>query len=172
VGSATADAARRAGFSVALTPESRHDAEGLLAAVEKRWPPAGRNFLLPQAEVARAVLADGLRARGASVDAVAVYRTLAADVDRDALRQQLVQREFDALTFTSPSAAVHFAELLDEEARKAISDCVVAGIGQLTSKALARLGFATDVVPERPTARDLVIALGERVRRKREGGAR
>ena len=36
VGSATADAAREAGFSVAVTPESRHDAEGLLAAVENR----------------------------------------------------------------------------------------------------------------------------------------
>jgi uroporphyrinogen III methyltransferase/synthase len=172
VGPVTADAARLAGFSVALTPESRHDAEGLLAAVEKRWPPEGRNFLLPQAEGARAVLADGLRARGASVDAVSAYRTLAADVDSDTLRQRLVRREFDALTFTSPSAALHFAELLDEEARKAVADCVVAGIGPVTSKELARLGFAVDVVPERPTARDLVTALGERMRRKREGEAR
>jgi uroporphyrinogen III methyltransferase/synthase len=171
-GSATADAARHAGFSVAVTPESRHDAAGLLAAVEKRWPPEGRSFLLPQAEVARSVLADGLRARGASVDAIIAYRTLAADVDRDALRRRLVQREFDALTFTSPSAAVHFAALLDEEARKAVADCVVAGIGSVTSKELARLGFAADVVSERATARDLVAALGEPLRRKREGGDR
>jgi uroporphyrinogen III methyltransferase/synthase len=172
VGSATAEAARLAGFSVALTPESRHDADGLLAAVAQRWAPEGHRFLLPQAEAARAVLADGLRARGASVDAVAAYRTLAAAVDGDALRQQLVRREFDALTFTSPSAVVHFAELLDEEARKAVADCVVAGIGPLTSEELARLGFTADVVPERPTVRDLVAALGERVRRKREGGVR
>jgi uroporphyrinogen-III synthase len=155
-----------------VTPESRHDAAGLLAAVEKRWPPEGRSFLLPQAEVARSVLADGLRARGASVDAIIAYRTLAADVDRDALRRRLVQREFDALTFTSPSAAVHFAALLDEEARKAVADCVVAGIGSVTSKELARLGFAADVVSERATARDLVAALGEPLRRKREGGDR
>jgi len=172
VGPATADAARLAGFSVALTPESRHDADGLLAAVAKRWPPDGRSFLLPQADVARSVLADGLRARGASLDAVTVYRTVAAEVDRGTLCQQLVEREFDALTFTSPSAAVHFAELLDEEARKAVADCVVAGIGPVTSAELARLGFAADVLPERPTARDLVSALGERLRRKREGGTR
>jgi uroporphyrinogen-III synthase len=42
----------------------------------------------------------------------------------------------------------------------------------VTSEELARLGIAADVVPEQPTARDLVAALGEPMRRKREGEAR
>jgi uroporphyrinogen-III synthase len=172
LGSATAAAAQCAGLPVALMPDHRHDAEGLLAAVAKRWPPEGRRFLLPQTEAARPLLADGLRARGASVDAVSVYRTLAADVDRDALCQQLVNGDFDAITFASPSAAVHFSGLLDAQARSAVADCVIAGIGPVTCEELTRLGFAAGAVPERPTARDLVTALGERMQQKRQGEAR
>jgi uroporphyrinogen III methyltransferase/synthase len=89
VGPITADAARRAGFSVELVPAERRDAVGLLEAVSKHWPPRGRRFLIPEAEAARPVLAKGLREGGASVDALTAYRTLAAEVDADALREQL-----------------------------------------------------------------------------------
>ena len=54
---------------------------------------------------------------GARVDAVTVYRTIPARVDAAGLRERLVRGEFAALTFTSPSAAKHFAALLDEPAR-------------------------------------------------------
>jgi uroporphyrinogen III methyltransferase/synthase len=172
VGPITAEAARSAGFSVALVPTDRRDARGLLEAVSKHWPPRGRRFLLPQAEAARRVLAEGLREGGASVDALTVYRTLAGEVDVEALREQLRGRRLDAITFTSPSTAEHFASLLDEESLKAAADCTVAAIGPVTADALRRLGLAPDWVPDDPTVRALVEGLVARVGRKPQGDER
>jgi uroporphyrinogen-III synthase len=172
VGPITAGAARRAGFSVALVPAERRDAGGLLEAVSKHWPPRGRRFLLPQAEAARPVLAKGLREGGGTVDDVTVYRTLAAEVDSDALREQLRDRKLDAITFTSPSTVEHFVALLDEESRKAAADCTVAAIGPVTADALRRLGLAPDWVPDEPTVRALIEGLAVHLRREPEGGER
>jgi uroporphyrinogen III methyltransferase/synthase len=172
VGPITAEAARRAGFSVALVPSDRRDAAGLLEAVSKHWPPRGRRFLLPQAEAARPVLAKGLREGGASVDEVTVYRTLAAEVDADALREQLCGHRLDALTFTSPSTAENFVALLNEESLKAAADCTVAAIGPVTADALRRLGLAPDWVPDEPTVRALVEGLVVRMGREPEGDER
>jgi uroporphyrinogen-III synthase len=118
------------------------------------------------------VLAEGLREGGASVDAVTVYRTLAAEVDADALREQLCGRRLDAITFTSPSTAEHFAALLDEESLKAAADCTVAAIGPVTADALRRLGLVPDWVPDEPTVRALVEGLVVRMGREPEGGER
>jgi len=172
VGPITAEVARRAGFSVVLVPSDRRGARGLLEAVSKHWPPQGRRFLLPQAEVARPVLAEGLREGGASVDDLTVYRTLAAEVDVDVLREQLCGRRLDAITFTSPSTAEHFAALLDEESRKAAAECTIAAIGPVTADALRRLGLAPDWVPDEPTVRALVEGLGVRMGREPEGDGR
>jgi uroporphyrinogen III methyltransferase/synthase len=172
VGPITAEAARRAGFAVALVPSDRRDAGGLLEAVSKHWPPRGRRFLLPQAEAARPVLAEGLREGGARVDQLTVYRTLAAKVDADALRGQLRDHRLDAITFTSPSTAEHFAALLDEESRKAAADCTVAAIGPVTADALRRLGLAPDWVPDEPTVRALIEGLAVRIGREPAGDER
>ncbi len=172
VGPITAESARAAGFAVTLVPADRRDAGGLLEAVAKRWPPRGRRFLLPQAEAARPVLAEGLRARGATVDAVIVYRTLAAEVDAEALREQLRGRRLDALTFTSPSTAEHFAALLDEESRKAAADCTIAAIGPVTAEALRRLGLAPDWVSDEPAVGALVEGLAARLGRAPWGDER
>ena len=53
-------------------------AEGLLEALEQRGvAPAGTRVLIPRAREARAVLPDALRARGARVDVLPVYDTVA-----------------------------------------------------------------------------------------------
>jgi uroporphyrinogen III methyltransferase/synthase len=172
VGPITADAARRAGFSVELVPDDRRDAVGLLEAVSKHWPPRGRRFLLPQAEAARPELAEGLRGGGASVDAVTVYQTVAAEVDAEALREQLCGRRLDALTFTSPSTAENFVALLDEESLKAAADCTIAAIGSVTADALRRLGLEPDYVPDEPTMQRLAEGLAARMGRESEGDER
>jgi uroporphyrinogen III methyltransferase/synthase len=159
VGPRTAEAALAAGFPVHRIPEGRYDAEGLLAVVEKWMPPAGRRFLVPRPATGGAVLSEGLRAAGATVDEVVVYRTLPAEVDADALRGQLGNGEVDALTFTSPSTVHNFAALLDPGSRRALGECRVAAIGPTTAEALRREGFSVHVVPEQATVAGLVAAL-------------
>jgi uroporphyrinogen III methyltransferase/synthase len=174
VGPSTAAAARSAGLAVQGTPESRFDAEGLLERLAKALPPRGRRFLLPRAAEAREALPEGLRAAGARVDCVTVYRTLAAPADAAGLRERLRAGGLDALTFTSPSAAKHFAALLDAEAKAAARRCLLAAIGPVTAEALRNLGLAPDCVAERADGASLVEALaGAWVGRsgQRAGGA-
>jgi uroporphyrinogen III methyltransferase/synthase len=170
VGPGTAGAARRAGLEVDGVPE-RQDGEGLLELVTRELPPRGRRFLLPRAEEARETLPEGLRAAGARVDVVTVYRTVAAPVDAGALRERLVRGELDALTFASPSAAKRFAELLDDAARAAARRCVVAAIGPVTAAALQQVGLPPDCVAERASGAALVEALASSLAERAAGGA-
>jgi uroporphyrinogen III methyltransferase/synthase len=159
VGQQTASAALAAGLPVHLVASGRSDAEGLLAQILQAAPVAGLRFLLPRSDIGRTLLSDGLRATGARVDAPLTYRNVRPPVDAAALRQQLESGTLDALTFTSPSAVAHFADLLDDAARRAVGDCLVAAVGATTAAALRARGIEPDVVPKRPDARALVAAL-------------
>jgi len=159
VGPKSAEATLQAGLTVSTIPAERYDAEGMLDAISKHLPPAGCRFLLPRAAAGRETLCEGLRAAGAEVDAVTVYRNVPPDADGPALRERLSNGELAVLTFTSPSTVRHFVALLDDEAREAAGRCCVAAIGPVTAKALRKEGLAPDVVPERASAPALVDAL-------------
>jgi uroporphyrinogen III methyltransferase/synthase len=149
-------------MALAWMPPERRDAEGLLAELQRRGPVSGRRFLIPQAEGARTLLAAGLRDAGAHVQAPIAYRTVAAEVDAEALRERLIAGRLDVLTFTSPSTVEHFLGHLDDESRKAAAECTIGAIGPVTEETLRREGLAPDVVPERAGARELVAALAQR----------
>ena len=94
IGSATADALAARNLVADLVPE-RFVADALVEA----FPAGDGTVLLPQAGDARSVLADGLRAKGWSVDAVVAYRTV--PVTPPAV-------EADAITFTSSSTVTNW----------------------------------------------------------------
>jgi uroporphyrinogen III methyltransferase/synthase len=171
VGPQSAQAAAREGLTASLVPASRYDAEALLAAIRSALAPRGLRFLLPRSDLAREALPEGLRAAGARVDAVTVYRTLPPELDAAELRGRLLRGELDVLTFTSPSTARHFAALLDAPALAAARRCRVAAIGFVTAEALRVVGLAPDLVPERAGAHELVAALVEALRPGGAGGA-
>ena len=170
VGPKTAEATLAQGLPVHALPGERFDAEGLLELIARELEPRDKRILFPRAERARAVLLDGLRAAGAEVDAVSVYRTVPADADAAALRARLVSGEIDVLTFTSPSTVHNFCALLDPNARAAAESAVIAAIGPVTAKALRKEGLEPSVVPERASAPDLVAALA-RTLGERDGGS-
>jgi len=163
VGERTAKTAQQAGLSGALALTGARDAQSLLEEIERTLPPAGRRFLIPGSDRAREVLPRGLRAAGAEVDAVPVYRNERPEVDAGRLRRELVAGRLPLLTFTSPSTVDHFADLLDAASRAAASRAIIAAIGHTTARALDRVGLAADVVPERPGVRELVAALAAHV---------
>jgi len=170
VGPATARAAEDAGLAVAALPEARFDAEGLYESLAALLPVAGRRFLLPRAEGGRRTLAERIAGAGGQAEALVLYRSAAPDRDPAPLRAALAAGEFDTLSFASPSAARHFAALLDEGAREAARRCVVAAIGPVTAEALAGEGLPPDVVSPRAEGAALVAALAEhraRTRRSR-----
>lgn len=165
VGAKTAAAARRAGLRVDLVGSA--GGAGLLAQIRAEFPPSERLFLLPRSEIGREELAEGLRELAAEVVAVTAYRSVRPQVDAREFCQSIASGEFQAITFSSPSAVEHFASLLDAKARATVSKGdvpLLAAVGATTADALRTEGFEPAVVAVRPGARELVAALADGVR--------
>jgi uroporphyrinogen III methyltransferase/synthase len=159
VGEASAAAAR----SLGLAPErvTPGDAQRLAAWLLAQGGWRGARVLLPRAEVAGDALPAGLRAAGARVDELVLYRTEPAPFDRAALVAALAAGRLDAAAFASPSAARHFAAGVGVEGLRAARSVVIAAIGAITAKALREVGLAPAVVADTPSAAGLVAALEE-----------
>ena len=113
----------------------------------------GKPVLIARAAEAREVLPDALRKRGAEVDVVALYETVAEQPDPEALEQA---EGADFITFTSSSTVTNFME--------ASSNGIPAGakvisIGPITSEAIREAGLSVDVEADRHDIQGLVEAL-------------
>jgi len=105
IGEATATAAREAGLTVTLVPES-YVAESLVASLKNQT--TGKRMLIARAAIARDIIPDALRDAGATVDVVHAYRNAIPNSAPAQLRQALKQG-IDAATFTSSSSVTHLA---------------------------------------------------------------
>ena len=158
IGPGTAAELARRGIRADVVPE-RFVAEALVEALA---PVAveGRRVLVARAAEARSVLPDAMRARGAEVDDVALYDTVAeplTDVERAALGRATY------VTFTS-SSTVHF--LVESGARPPAGARIVS-IGPITSATAEEHGLAVDVEAERHDIEGLVEALAADATRRR-----
>ncbi|HIL01940.1 MAG TPA: uroporphyrinogen-III C-methyltransferase [Myxococcales bacterium] len=168
IGAATSSAAMDEGLPVHFVlPGGQGDAESMLAEIIRSLTPANRRMLIPQSNIARDVLSQGLSEAGADVDAIVFYRNLRPDVDVDALRKDLVAGDLPLLFFTSPSAVRNFSELLDEPSRTAAERCIIAAVGTTTAQALSAAGLPAQVVPGRPDVREMVAAVEAYVAQER-----
>jgi uroporphyrinogen-III synthase len=154
VGPSTSRAIRETlGIEPALEPPSDFRAEGLLRAFDP-IDVTGRRVLLPVSDRARDALAQGLRARGARVDVVVAYRTVAPPAAAAALAHALSEGA-DLVTLASPSAV---EALLAGPAGRA-ANCAVAVIGPVTEHAARAAGLDVRVVATPATAEALVEAI-------------
>jgi uroporphyrinogen III methyltransferase/synthase len=154
LGPATAAELLRRGVRADLVPDeyvAEATVEALAAAAELR----GARVLLPRAEVARAVLPDSLRDRGAEVVEVAAYRTVQDGAGVDEVRRRLAEGGVDLLTFTASSTATNFAALVGTDTGGAR----VASIGPITSATLRGLGMEVDVEAAEYTIPGLLAAI-------------
>jgi uroporphyrinogen-III synthase/uroporphyrinogen III methyltransferase/synthase len=138
VGEATAAAARKAGFAVALVPES-YVAESLTESLALHT--RGKKVLLARSAVARDVIPHALRAAGATVDVVDAYRNVMPE-SAPALLREALQKGIAAAALTSSSSVTHLADA----ARQAGIEFPFAGvaaisIGPITSQTLRDLGW-------------------------------
>ena len=129
IGPGTAAALREVGL-VADVMAERSVAEGLLEALPREL--AGVRALVACPQEARDTLPDGLRAAGAEVDVVPLYRTLA---DRPRHPERMLAA--DAVAFTSSSTVTHFAEAL---AGHDLTQVRGVSIGPVTSATARELG--------------------------------
>jgi uroporphyrinogen III methyltransferase/synthase len=164
IGASTAQRLTRYGLRADLVPDESR-AEGVFEALRAAGPLSGKRFLLPRSDIAREVLPDQLRDAEAVVSEVIAYRTIVAGGERDGdhdIYRMLLERQIDAVTFTSASTVRSFARILGEEqAADLLNTTVVAAIGPVTAEAAQQLGIRTTVMPKKYTIPDLVDALVE-----------
>jgi uroporphyrinogen III methyltransferase / synthase len=144
IGPGTARALKEGGIVADVVP-SRAVAEGLVEALESVEV---RRALVVRAREGRDVLPDALRARGVSVDVVALYETVAEPVDA------AVVDGVDYVTFTSASTVRFF---LDAVGR--LDGPRIVSIGPATTAALREAGLEPHVESDPHTPEGLVSAL-------------
>ncbi len=167
IGPGTAAALRDHGVIADIVPE-RFVAEGLIDALVD--VPVSRALIARAAE-ARDVLPEALRARGASVDVVALYETVAEDLSKSELG---AARAADYVTFTSSSTVRFFFDAVESAGAESIGSSPdgerpvesaslpgarLVSIGPVTSEALRERGLEPDVEAARHDVEGLIDAL-------------
>jgi uroporphyrinogen III methyltransferase / synthase len=150
IGPGTAAALRSFGVIADVVPD-RFVAEGLIDALAD--VPV-RRALVARAAQARDVLVDALRERGAEVDVVALYETVASPLTDG---QLAAVADADYVTFTSSSTVRFFLESAGEVAGDLRARLV--SIGPVTSATLREHGLEPDVEASRHDIDGIVEAL-------------
>lgn len=140
IGPATGAALARRGIHPDLIP-ARFVAEEVVSALAAASDLPGKRILLPRAEIARPVLPDGLKTRGAVVDEIPAYRTEPDGAGADEVRAKLGVGEIDLITFTASSTVRNYVDLLGSD----VAGAAVASIGPITSRTARELGLPVHV---------------------------
>ncbi len=149
MGPGTARALRSGGIAADVVPE-RSVAEGMVEALASADV---RRALLVRGREGRDVLPDALRERGAEVDLLVLYETVAEPLAGDALA---AAAGADYVTFTSASTVRFFAQACGGSLPEGPK---LASIGPATSAALREHGREPDLEADPHTPDGLVTAL-------------
>lgn len=165
------------GIAVDLAPEDVQSAAGLVSV----WPTGPASVLLPQADIADAMLADGIEAKGALVQALTAYHTVdypaaperrltaalaaangwhtgkesaAPELTPEAAKAEVSGGRLHAVVAASPSAARRIHASLAP-----LQDCRFIAIGRSTAAEAAALGIPVAATAKEPTPAGIVAAL-------------
>jgi uroporphyrinogen III methyltransferase / synthase len=151
IGGGTEAALAAFGVLADIVPE-RFVAEELAEELDKLQL-VGKPVLIARAAEAREVLPDALRRKGAQVDVVTLYQTVAEEPNPEALERA---RDADFITFTSSSTVRNFVKAAGNGIPNGAR---VVSIGPVTSDAIREAGLSVDVEAERHDIEGLVGAL-------------
>ena len=155
VGAATADAVSQRGWTATLMPERFH-AAALVDMMASRTDVDGARMLYPAAQGARDVLPNGLRALGAIVDVIPVYRSVVDAEGQSRMKSLAASNGLDLVTVAAPSAVDALLDALPAEYARRLP---VACIGPVTARAARLAGFPVKVESTAATAEGLVRSI-------------
>lgn len=153
IGPGTARELSAHGIDADVVPE-RFVAESLVASLAE-LPLEGKPVLIARAAEAREVLPAALRERGAEVDVLALYETVAEDPPAEAVA---AASEADFITFTSSSTVANLTTALGDRLPRGAK---VVSIGPVTSAAARDAGLEVHAEAARHDIDGLVEALLE-----------
>jgi uroporphyrinogen-III synthase len=151
-----------------IIPED-YTAEGLLEIFED-IDVENQNIGLPRTLAARDMLPEGLKNKGANVFLVEAYKS---DLPQDRSKvnemvQAIINREVDAVTFTSTLTASNLFEMADGKDKERLlepllsGEVLVAAIGPVTARALEKYGITT-ITPDEYTVKAMLDKLMEKM---------
>jgi len=136
---------QRAGRAPDLQPQERFDSESLLALPELQQV-SGWRIAIFRGEGGRELLAETLRARGAEVDYIEVYRRERPLVDRAALALQLRRGEVNVVTVTSSEGLRNLLELAGDENSAQLRRLPLVVVSERTAELARSFGFSQPVL--------------------------
>ena len=155
VGPRTAAALSERGVTVSAVPEVSRGAS-IAEAIAAAAPLPGLRVLLARADAAAADLPLRLRASGALVDELDVYRTVEGpEASRASLDLALADPDLAAVIFASGSAVRGLLRLADHDVRS----LPAVTIGPATSEVARREGFRVAAEAEKPSVEGMVAAV-------------
>lgn len=157
VGPTTAREAEANGFHVDVIARE-HTSHGLVRELRDRMK--GRTILIPRGDLADESVPDELRAEGARVTQVVVYRSVAPEKTDPGIAAQILRGDADVVIFASPSAFYNFSKLLGgPDLDRLSARTQFAAIGPTTAKALREAGIRVKIEAGEPSAEGLADAL-------------
>ena len=137
-------------------------AEGLIQVLKGAENWKGLNMLIPRAEKARDILPQTLKKWGANVNVITAYRTIKPEgADSEAIKQ-VVNNDYDLITFSSSSTFENFVELIGVKRfckiRKMLN---AASIGPVTTESLRKQGIKPKIEAKEHTIQGLVNSIRE-----------
>lgn len=161
VGPATASRIQAYHLEVDAMPSS-HQAEHILEAITGHESIENLRILLARAEVANPKILKGLEEKGAIVDDIACYQTIAASPSERDATETLHNQGADWITFASGSAVRHFHERFDlADLLETYPSIKIASIGPETSSWLRQLELNPTVEASEHTGVGLANAIAE-----------
>ncbi|MDE1832904.1 MAG: hydroxymethylbilane synthase [Candidatus Micrarchaeota archaeon] len=118
----------------------------------------GKRILLPQSDIAESGLYEMLKKKGAVVDRVVVYDTVATKPKKAEL-SDVFSRKIDVITIASPSAAKNLSRCLKEIKWNATFRPKIVCIGPKTAAASSDVGLKPDSVAEEHTTDGIIKAI-------------
>lgn len=155
VGGATARAAREHDIDVTLVPEGQASAASLLAA----WPDGTGRVVIPGSALSSPMLAEGLRAKGYTVESVPVYTVEPLPRLEASLVDEYRRGLFDVVVITSGSVAQAVDQLLGwREGTR------VVAFGPPSAAALRQLGVTPAAIAQTQDAEGVISSIASLAR--------
>jgi uroporphyrinogen-III synthase len=162
VGRKTSNQMQTIGLTVSIIPEE-YVAEKLTESISEHLPAKSR-ILVIRGNLARPALVTGLKNCGYDVTDLVVYETIHNLEEAKKLRNYILQKQLDFITFTSSSTVDSFMKILNsEELRESLQNVTFISIGPITNKTLLEYGFR-GFMPASYTIEDMVKLMTELIK--------
>lgn len=155
----------------------------ILSQIDSKTAVRGKRIAIQEYGITNSELVQALRARGAEVERVPVYRWDLPE-DTSPLRSaigELVAGKIDIALFTNATQIDHILRVarqdhIEPPLRESLARIVVASIGPVCTEVLEHFGLKPDLEPKHPKMGHLVAAVAERgpmlLDQKRQLGAK